>query len=423
MQIPARLKSFLSDSMIYTLVNLGNKAIPFLLLPIIIRLVSPTEYGIYALFLTTETLLMPLVSLNVHSALGRHFFLDDIDLRAYVSTILIFLTIFVAVLCGITYILPDTWVAWTGLSSRLLTMAVFTAFGGSIALLVAVLFRSERKPLFYGVYIIVQSVLLLSCVLLFSYWEPNAEMLIMGRSIAFAVFLLGSLGIFWYKNLLSSLFSQLWLERILRFSLPTILFSVATFVFVSSDRFQIGYFMGKQAVGYYSAITQVAALISVLAASFNAAWLPWIFENLKKKETATNLFIVKLSYALMAGFIILGLVFALLLPFLSKYILTPDYQTYIYVGYPLILGFVLQGLYFVICPYLWFTEQTKYLGYGGIGIAILNITLNFFLIPHFGILGASLSNAASWATLFVYTFYQSQRVYPMPWLISASSVQ
>jgi O-antigen/teichoic acid export membrane protein len=206
-----------------------------------------------------------------------------------------------------------------------------------------------------------------------------------------------------------------WLERILRFSIPTILFSVSAFIFAGSDRLQIEHFLGSEAVGHYSAIAQISALVSVISTSFNAAWMPWLFENLKKEDASLRFFIVKLSYALMLAFVLLGFTFALALPFIAQIILTPEYLPYVYVSYALIAGFVFQGLYFIVGPFLWYTEKTKYLGYGGIGIAILNILLNLIFIPHFGILGAAFSNCISWACLFLFTFFIANKVYEMPW--------
>ena len=72
--IPNSIKSFLSDSSIYFLVNIINKAIPFLLLPIIIRLLNAEDFGKYSLFLTIEGLLIPIITLNLSVGLSKHYF-------------------------------------------------------------------------------------------------------------------------------------------------------------------------------------------------------------------------------------------------------------------------------------------------------------------------------------------------------------
>ncbi len=85
--IPQTVKSFINDSAIYVFVNILNKAIPFLLLPVIVRLLSREDFGKYSLFLTIEGLLIPIVTLNLSSGLSKHYFLANIDLKKYLSTI------------------------------------------------------------------------------------------------------------------------------------------------------------------------------------------------------------------------------------------------------------------------------------------------------------------------------------------------
>lgn len=415
MKFSANLSSFLSDSIIYTLLNLFNKVIPFILLPILIRTVSTADFGMYSLFITIESVLVPIISFNIYAALSRHYYIEGIPLKSYLSTITIAQIILISGFIGLIYFLPENFKYLIGLSSQLLTLVVITAGTMSIINLTSTLFRLQRKPLKYGIYSVIQSILLLSITILFALWQPTFEMLVTGRVTFFLIFLIGTLGMLKYCNLLTFTFDKIWFLRILKFSLPTVLYSISAFLFLSSDRFLIKFFLGNEALAYYAAIFQIASIISILGMSLNAAWMPWLFENLKKQEEKINIFIVKLSYGLMLGFLIVGVVFCLLYSFIAKIILPEQYHTHLSIAYPLIMGYVFEGVYLIVSPYIFYKEKTKYNGLIGVFIAFFNIMLNIILIPQIGIQGAAYSTFFTWFLLSTLFFIVSNKVYPMPW--------
>jgi O-antigen/teichoic acid export membrane protein len=185
---------------------------------------------------------------------------------------------------------------------------------------------------------------------------------------------------------------------------------------LSSDRFLIKHFLGVEEVGYYAAIFQLASIMSILGVSVNAAWMPWLFENLKKNNEKTKLFIVKLSYALIACFLLFGFIFCIIYPFIAKLILPINYHPYISIAYPIIMGSVFEAIYLIVSPYTFYVEKTKYNGFIGSVIAILNVSLNLFLIPIIGLNGAAYSFLTSWVLLALMFFVFSAHVYPMPWI-------
>jgi O-antigen/teichoic acid export membrane protein len=415
MKLPDNLKSFISDSFIYTLLNVLNSAIPFVLLPIVIRLVSTEDYGAYSLFITVEALLIPIVSLNIHGALSRHYYSDNIDLKTYLSTIVFSLAAFAAIFCSLAFFIPESIISKTGLSSHFFILAIFTASAMGLISMLSNLYRLQRKPWIYGLYSIGQSILLLSSVILFCWWMPTFPMLALGRVTYACIFMGITLFLLYNSNLLSFTFSKPWFNTALKFSIPTVFYSISAFIFLSSDRFLLKHYLGLEDVGHYAAIYQLASLISVLGTSLNAAWMPWLFENLKKNDKKVNIFIVRLSYALAGCFLLAGIIFCLLFPFISKIILPISYHSYIDVAYPIIMGFAFQGVYLIVSPYTFYAEKTKYNGYIGIFIAIFNVLLNMTLIPLMGIKGAAYSAFFTWFLLAFLFFIFSYRVYPMPW--------
>ncbi len=416
MNFSNNLKSFLKDSTIYTLLNLLNKAIPFLLLPIIVRILSTEDFGKYSLFLNLEAMLIPLVTLNLPAALSRHFYDKEIILSKYLSTLLISLILLCLLFFLTGFIIPDFIIGLTGLTKDLFQIAIISASVGGILAMFSNLFRLQRKPWLYGLISISQSVLLFVFIFVFISITPTFEMIIYSKISYLILFLLIVLILLSKYDYLEKVCNQEYFNKALKFALPTVIYSISAFIFSSSDRFFINYYLGTEEVGYYSAIFQLTSLISVIGMSINAAWIPWLFENLSKKDDSLNIFIVKLSYGLICAFIFIGVSFIFLFPVIAKIVLPLSFHQYIYLSIPIIIGFVFEGIYLIVSPYLFYAEQTKYNGFIGIFIAIINVILNIILIPKLGLLGSAITTATTWALLALIFFIFSNRVYPMPWL-------
>jgi O-antigen/teichoic acid export membrane protein len=416
-KLSENLKSFLSDSIIYTFLNIFNKAIPFVLLPIIVRLVSTEIYGEYSLFVVLESLLIPIISLNIHVAISTHFYIENIDLKEYISTIIFSFYALVGVSLCFIVILPEKIILLSGLSKDYFFMALFTASIMGLMVMVSSLFRLQRKPWRYGFYSLSQSFLLLIIILSFCLWNPSFHMLVLGRITFSIIFFLITIYILFRSKFLALTFSKNWFKRALKFSFPTAFYSISAFIFLSSDRFLINHFLGKEDVGLYSAIFQLASVVSVVSMSLNAAWMPWLFENLKKNDEKINTFIVKLSYALIIGLLFIGLIACLVFPFIARIILPEQYHAYLSIAYPIIFGFAIQGIYFIVSPYVFYREKTKYNAYIGGFVAIINVLLNILLIPKLGIQGAAYAALFTWILLASLFFIFSIKVHKMPWQI------
>ena len=92
-----------------------------------------------------------------------------------------------------------------------------------------------------------------------------------------------------------------------------------------------------------------------------------------------------------------------------------EYHPHLSIAYPIIMGFVGQGIYFIVSPYIFYKEQTHYNAYIGVVIAIINVILNIILIPKFGIQGAAYAAFVTWSLLATAFFLFSIKVHKMPW--------
>ena len=75
------------NAAIYLGANILNAGIPFLLLPILTRVLTPADYGTVAMFGIVLSVLGAFTGLSVHGAIGvRYFQLGKKELSEYVGT-------------------------------------------------------------------------------------------------------------------------------------------------------------------------------------------------------------------------------------------------------------------------------------------------------------------------------------------------
>ena len=83
----------IKNSIIYLGTSIINKAIPFLLLPIMTRYLTPADYGILAIFLVLNNFLSAFVGMNIHSNISINYYsVPRAELAKIIGNIMIILS-------------------------------------------------------------------------------------------------------------------------------------------------------------------------------------------------------------------------------------------------------------------------------------------------------------------------------------------
>lgn len=131
------------------------------------------------------------------------------------------------------------------------------------------------------------------------------------------------------------------------------------------------------------------------------------------KEGAKDFFAKVLTY-----FVFVLFMAALIISFFSKEVIilfasNTDY----YIAYTVVpllsLGFILRGTNYVFSLSLHYVKRTKFNAYIISSAALVNIILNFALIPYFGIYGAAITTIISNYVMVQLFYYYAQKFYPV----------
>lgn len=407
--------SFFRNSSLYVVYGLLEKLTPFLMLPIIVRLLSLTEYGSYTFYLTIETFALPLLSLNLSNLIMRDYYTKPKLLDKYISTLFFSYLLLLFLSFVIIYLTVPQLSKLLGFSKEIVFILVLNVYMFAFWNIIPMIFRLQQKPNQYGFSSIASSILLFLLLIFAAYSYSTFESLMYARFIYFFILFLITTGLLIKMKLLKFIFDKQLFIRLLKFSLPTVVFSITSLIVSSSDRFFIKHYFNIDYVGIYSGILQLCAVVNVLGASINSAWMPWLFENLSQKSSKINRKIVQITYLLITIFLLIGIVYYILFPFLANIVLTPNFIPYLNISFYLIFAYNFKTIYYLISPYIYYAGKTKFNGLIGIVVVVINLTLNYFLIPLYGVQGAALVFFLSWLLQLILFWFFSAKVYKMPW--------
>lgn len=402
----------------YSSVNILNAAVPFLLLPILTKYLSPTDYGILSMIQLLMLISLPIVLMNTHGLLTMEYSkLSFENFQALVSTIIWIPVIGFLFLEVIFFIFKPYIVEYFHIPTSFIHLIPFFVLLQAIPTIVPIVFQAKQEPFNFGKYKISMTILnallsLLFVVYLMYGWEGR----VYGIVSSFGVFTFVGLVILFKLNLLKFKFDKKMLKSALHFGLPLIPHAIAGIFLSMSDRIFLVNMLGKDSVGIYSVAFQISSAIVIIMSSINQAWAPILYEKLNKQPSFTEkINIVKITYKIMASMILFTVLFMLISPYIYDIFINERYYAAKDITILISLGFLFQGLYFMITNYIFYSKKTKILSYITISSVILSVVLNYFLIQYFSIIGSAYALILVWIYQFMMTFYISNKIYPMPW--------
>ena len=194
----------------------------------------------------------------------------------------------------------------------------------------------------------------------------------------------------------------------LKYSIPLTPNKLIRWITDSSDRYIIGYFMGLNSVGVYSASCAIGGIINLIVVPLQFILFPELSRLFD--EGKINQVKIYLSYST-RYFLLLAIPSVFGISALSKSLLnlftTPEFVS----GY-LVIPFIavstlFAGIYQIIINVPQLIKMTKYNVYINVFAAVINIIFNFILIPFIGILGAALATMISYIAMVVLCIYIS----------------
>lgn len=193
----------------------------------------------------------------------------------------------------------------------------------------------------------------------------------------------------------------------LGFQIPLLPYYLSQMVFNHSDRIMISNMVGKDKAAIYGVVYNCSMVITFVINAINNAFVPWTYEQLNAKEYRG---LRRVSNVLSASIGAILLMVMLIAPEIIA-IMTPDeYYEGIWTMPPIICS-----LYFLFVSQLFinvefFEEKKNYLVWGSIISAVLNIALNYLLIPAVGYVAAGYTTLAAYMVFAFANYFFMKKI-------------
>lgn len=407
------------DVAVYGGADLMFRLAQFAALPVYAYHLSVADFGILALLTVSATLLGMLVNLGVSNAVQRFYYdagTDPADRPLLVSSGLAQLLLTGAVVVGMSLLIllglrEDVAAAYC-IAWPLVLIALLTVLPDQVAQYCLDTLRLQFAPLGF---VLVASVKNLLGVLL-GLW------FLLGRDMGVAGLLLGPLlaaaaaaplGLVLIRRDLVARIDPAVVRQVFHFGYPYVLAGAAYWVFGSMDRWMLIELADVEQVGLFSIAFKFAAVLTFLISAFGQAWSPVAYRMAAEEPRYREYFarILSLWFFALAS---LGLALALFAPEIMRLLTPSEYWPATPMLALAAAGVALYGTTLITAMGISLEKRTMLLSAAAWAAALVNLAVNFVLIPRFGGVGAAVATLLSYAVLTGAMLYWSQRLHPLP---------
>lgn len=184
----------------------------------------------------------------------------------------------------------------------------------------------------------------------------------------------------------------------LRISVPSIFHTLSDLILMQCDRLMLTSMVGAEETAEYSVIYNVSSIIVAIYQAINGAWIPWFFERVKKNDE-TGIRKYQGYYMLLFSLFSCGMM--TISPELIKIMSPRNYWNGIRYVAPIVVASYLIFMYAFFSAYLLYMKRTVRIAVNTIVAAVLNLGLNFWLIPQYKAVGAVIATVVAYAVLFI----------------------
>jgi O-antigen/teichoic acid export membrane protein len=412
--LTSSLRRLGKHSLIYALGPIGQRALGFLLLPLVTAYIGGKDnYGITEMAAVTIAIAGQLFGINLLYGMTRYYadYDDPRQCGELVTTTLLVLLVtntlalvlalaFRAPLASFLFGSPAYADALVAVAAILLFQTI-----GQVGLrYLQILERSVA----YGVLTTAKLVLEIALKVWFLVALGLAYMgvfySVLGGEVLVAVALTGT--IVWKLGLR---FSKPMARRLFAYSMPLVLSGLCMFVLHQADRFFVLHMRGAGEVGLYGLGYKLGAIVSgVLVEAFGLIWFPLVFA-IKSEDELRLLCRKVLTYftvAMCAGSLALAV-------FSSEIVRAMADREFhdAHAVIPIVaLAYVFWAIYQVVHTAFYVREKTGQVLLLVAGAAVLNCLLNLALVPELGYIGAAWATLATFTALAAWSWWRAEQV-------------
>lgn len=392
----------IKGTMVYMLGNVLSKLLQFVMLPIVTAVLVTSEYGYYDLVITTVSLVMPIITMQLIEAVFRFMFnSDEGEKKRIISTVSIFLILgilILAIIILIMYKITDFIIYPLLVIGYYSTYIVFTFYQK--------ICRSIQKNTVFAISGVLNTFILLSveiiCLLVLNL-RVDGLLLAQVISNVVCIFYLEKetkvIKMFSFNSVNIETFKSM-----VKFSLPLVPNSISWWFVSSINKYVITIFLDVGINGIYSIANKFPQMLTFVTSVFQMSWQESAIMEYNSEERDrfySNVFNSYMKFLLGGTIIVLPVIKIIFPIMISK----SYYEGILYVPI-LLLGVIFSAFsQFYGTAYLVFKKT------GGafsttIVAAVINLICTISLISDFGLFAPAIGTMMAYLIQWIYRIYQ-----------------
>ena len=411
---------FIKNSSIFFITALFTSGLGFITLPIYTRYLSPSDYGILALFYLFGSVIVNLISVGLMSASYRYYFEYKNKQKSFqiFNTTSVVFNVVTFLFFGVFIYLFAAWLSNSvfdnKVSPKLLQLSYLSGCLNYFIQYFLNLISAQLKTFTFAFLSITRVIIDIIFSFYFIFHDSLTYMARINATIISGVIIF-ILSFFAVKNLFVWRLSLKHLKESLTFSYPNIPTTMIGLAYQSFDKVMIINYRNMSSLGHYNIGEKFAGIFKISTDAIVRVFNPFFQEKAHEKSLEAKKDIVRLYYNI-AGIYLLG-AFTIICfsEELIKLFTTKEFHQSIYLA-PLFIFYYLFGAIMstIAVNQIMFAKKLIFQLPVSIISIISNISLNIILIPRYGALGAVLATAVTALIADSLLLYFGQRAFPLP---------
>lgn len=399
-----RGKYLAKNTLLFALNVVGTKMIAFLLVPLYTGAFNSGEYGTVDLINTIAVILVPVITLNIGEAIMRFGLDEDTNINDISSVGILF----VLLSLGIGVIVFPILLLFPRINVNYILVYLFCVSQG-VYITFSYNLRGQEKLIQYAIGNILCTFLMAVLNIIFLvYYRFGINGYFYAYIISYIIstfYCVISGNIF---NVIKSFSINLGLiKKMVKYSIVLVPNSFMWWIMNSSDHIMVTTMIGVSANGIYAISYRIPSITASFSQVFNQAWAYSAISEDKssdREEFYNNMFDKFVHFQ----FVLTIFLLCFIKPFLKIYVTQEYYEAWKYTPYLLIGYFFSSISTFLSTSYTVNKDSKGFLISGTMG-AIINIILNWLLIPIIGVHGAAFATCISYIVVLLYRYHDIKK--------------
>jgi O-antigen/teichoic acid export membrane protein len=412
---PAPTQSVAHASSIYIGSSAASAAVGFLTLPILTRVLSPDDFGVLGLLAATFGILTAVVGLSPNLIVTARFAVLSRETLRDLITASVPLTVVTGTLAWLAMLaVTRVWTDWS-VPGWVLYSLTAMAMLGVYRTLGLTLIQMQHRPKAYAAIEVGAALLagLLALVLVIGFdfdWRGK----FLADAAAAILFGSGLLVRLARRGYLTWSVSSERLKDLAISSMPLSVHTLGYWALNAQDRYFVGVMVGVGAVGVYTVGYTLGQALNLVHTGVLRGFSPHFYERARLGDSE-RLEIVRFTYAYILASLLLWVVFVIGAWWVAPLYLGPRFAGVVAIVPWVALAYTFNAIRNCMVGYLYLAERRALIGALTGVAALLNAVLNVVFIRWWGVLGAAVATAVTFAVVAALTTIFAVRVHPMPW--------